>query len=30
MAKLRVHNVVELARAVLDLAPRVDDEPIVL
>ena len=30
MAKLRVHNVVELARAVLDLSPRVDDEPIVL
>jgi DNA-binding CsgD family transcriptional regulator len=30
MAKLRVHNVVELARAVLDLSPRVEDEPIVL
>lgn len=30
MAKLRVHNVVELARAVLDLSPRVDNEPIVL
>lgn len=30
MAKLRVHNVVELARAVLDLSPRQEDEPIVL
>jgi len=30
MAKLRVHNVVELARAVLDLAPRQEGEPIVL
>ncbi|MGE7137468.1 response regulator transcription factor [Luteibacter sp. NPDC031894] len=30
MAKLRVHNVVELARAVLDLSIRADDEPIVV